>query len=77
MSERRVGGYEWTAEIVRLRNAANDILHSLQEMLSGNLGPQTIVAHAAKMVGNIGTILDALKNIEGFGQRAKTERTSK
>ncbi len=77
MSERRIGGYEWNAEIARIRTAANDILKSLQSMLEGNLGPQTILAHAANMMRNTGTILDAVKNIEAFGEKAKTDRTSK
>jgi hypothetical protein len=77
MNRRQVGGYEWNAEIARIRTAANDILQSLQNMLEGTLGPQTILAHAAKMIGNIGTILNALNSLETFGEKAKTERTNK
>lgn len=77
MSQRQLGGYEFNAELVRIRNAADDILHSLEQMLAGSLGPQTIVAHAATMIRKVGIILDAVKNIEGFGEKAKEERTRK
>lgn len=77
MSERRIGGYEWNAELNNIRNAANDILQSLQEMLSGNLGPQTILAHAAKMMTNVGKILNAVTKLEEFGDQAKDIRKTK
>jgi hypothetical protein len=77
MSRRQLGGYEFNAELVRIRNAANDILNSLENMLTGNLGTQVIVAHAAKMIRQIGIILDAIGNIEDFGEQAKIERTTK
>ena len=76
MSRRQLGGYKFHEELVRIRNAANNILESLQKMLEGNLGPQTILAYVANMMRQIGIILDAIGNIEDFGEQAKTERTA-
>jgi hypothetical protein len=75
MSKPQVGGYEWRGELVRIRNATNTILESLQQMLEGNLGPQAIVAHGAKMIRQVGIILNALGNIEQIGAQAKADRT--
>lgn len=75
MSRRQIGGYEFNAEIVNIRNAANEILNCLEQMLAGNLGTQTIVAYAARMIRQVGIILNAVNTVADFGEQIKSERT--
>jgi len=77
MSRRQPGGYEFNAEVVRIRNAANNIIESIQHILAGNMGQQTVLAHVANMMRQTATILDAIGNIEDFGEQAKNQRTTK
>lgn len=75
MRTAEIGGYEFNAELVRIRNAANTIRDALSKIVEGNPGPQTIIALIAQAALQIAIILDAVTNIEKFGKKAKKERT--
>ena len=77
MSKRQIGGYGYNEEIVRIRNAANSIAESLTNLLAGNLGQQTVLAHAANMIRQVGIILNAAGKLDEFGDQARNERTDK
>lgn len=77
MSKKQIGGYGYNEEIVRIRNAANSIAESLQNLLAGNLGSQTVLAHAANMIRQVGTILNAVSKLDEYGEQVRNERTDK
>jgi len=75
MSKAQIGGYEFNQELVRIRNAANNIRESLSKILEGNPGPQTIIALIAQAALQIPIILNAVTNIEKIGKETKKDRT--
>jgi len=77
MSKKQIGGYGYNEEKARIRNAANSIAESLQSLLAGNLGSQTVLAHAANMIMQVGIILNAVSKLDEFGEQARNERTDR
>lgn len=75
MSKAQTGGYEFNQEVVRIRNAANNIRDSLSKILEGNPGPQTILALIAQAALQIPIILNAVANIDKIGKETKKDRT--
>ncbi len=75
MSKPEVGGYEFNQEVNHIRNAANEINESLNAILKGSLGLQTIYAHMALIAVQVGIILNAATNLERIGRNTKKERT--
>ena len=76
MSKAQIGGYEFNAELARIRNAANTMRDALTKLLEGNPGPQTIAALVARMALQISIIFDAIGNIQKIGNNAKKDRTT-
>ena len=68
------GGSVYTAELARIREAANDIRFSLEKLIDGNPGPHVVIAHTARMAIKLNIIMDALPVLEQIGKDEKAER---
>lgn len=73
MTKPQIGGSEYNAELARIRRAANTFKESLQRILEGT-GPQAAAQLIAQMALQIGTIFDAVGNLERIGRDTRNER---
>lgn len=75
MSKRRVGGYEFKAELSNIRLSVTAIRRELQQVIELPTISQATALHIARAAIELTKITDATKNIEEIGEDARSERT--
>ena len=75
MSKRRIGGYDFQYECVRIEDASSALRNALTQIIETNPGPQTINALSARMAIQVSVITDAINQIKAIGRENKKART--